>query len=269
MIPGVNFELESLDYLINNYGNNEIKFIHHNTADSTGSDIEVIKNGNSIFFIEVKDTSAQSGQFVLLPNDVTRSFEFSPRNRSVPNEMTRIMIEYMNADYERFNDADTAGEELYIDPNIFTKWIIGHYKSKNVKYVISKRINMVICPIDKFGEYFSVSAKFRIKKSGSSEPSSKYVYSVIATLQNDYGLTDVYQYAVNKKKKLFVNAPIHLSKVRFELGNYTYYLSPQEKSNYFEVRQLSNTRNKNVIFSINVIKEQEPKDLIQFEAELI
>lgn len=269
MRPGEQFELESLAYLKTNYGKNGITFIHHDTADSTGSDIEVIKNGRSVFFIEAKDTAAQSGQFVLLPNDVTRSFVFSPRNKSVPNKMTQIMIEYMNADYDRFNSAGTAGEALDIDPNIFTDWIIGHYKEKNVKYVISKRRNMIICPIDKFGEYFEVSANFRIKKSGSSEPSGKYVNAVITALQQNYGLTDIYKQTVNGKKKLFVNAPAHLSKVRFELGDYTYYLSPQETAGNFEVKQLSNTRNKNVIFTINVIQEQAASDLAQFKAELL
>lgn len=268
MRAGEQFELECLSYLKLNYAKNGISFIHHDTANSTGSDIEVIKNGHPIFFIEAKDTVAQSGQFVLLPNDKTKTFLFSPRNKSIPNEMTNIIIEYMNTDYERFNAAGTAGEVLNINPTVFTKWIIKHYKDKDVKYVISKRNNIVICPIDKFGEYFNVSATFRIKKSGSSEPSGKYVDSVINALQQDYGLTNIYKQTINRKKKLFVNAPPHLSKVRFNLGNYTYYLSPQDITGKFEVKQLSNTKNKNVIFSINVLKEQDIADLAQFKAEL-
>ncbi len=268
MKPGEQFELESLAYLEANYGKSGISFIHHDTADSTGSDIEVIKDNKSVFFIEAKDTAAQSGQFVLLPNDATRSFIFSPRNKSVPNEMTNIMIEYMNADYDRFNAAGTAGESLDINSSVFTSWIIGHYKEKNVKYVISKGRNMIICPIDKFGDYFEVSANFRIKKSGSTEPSGKYVNAVIEALKQSFNITDVYKQTVNGKKKLFANAPANLSKVRFELGDYTYYLSPQETPGNFEVKQLSNTRNKNVIFTINVRQEQVASDLAQFEAEL-
>ena len=127
---------------------------------------------------------------------------------------------------------------------------------------------MIICPIDKFGEYFNVSANFRIKKSGSSEPSDKYIDDIITTLKKNFNITNVYRKTVNKKKKLFVNAPSHLSKVRFELGNYTYYLSPQETENIFEVKQLSNTKNKNVIFTINVKQEQVPSDLAQFLEDL-
>lgn len=269
MRPGEQFELESLEYLRKKYGKTGIEFIHHDTADSTGSDIEVIINGRSEFFIEAKDTAAQSGQFVLLPDDSSRRFVFSPRNKSLPNEMTDLMISYMNEDYDRFNAAGTAGEALNIDPDVFTQWIIGHYREKKVKYVISKRNRMLICPIDKFGEYFEVSANFRIKKSGSSEPSGKYVDAVISELNNVFNITDVYKQTVNGKKKLFANAPASLSKVRFELGNYTYYLSPQENAGNFEVKQLSNTRNKNVIFTINVKQEQVASDLKEFEDELL
>lgn len=269
MRPGEQFELKSLEYLRKNYGKEGIVFVHHDTADSTGSDIEVIINGHSEFFIEAKDTAAQSGQFVLLPNDASRTFIFSPRNKSLPNEMTELMIAYMNEDYDRFNAAGTAGEMLDIDSDIFTQWIIGHYQEKRVKYVISKRNRMLICPIEKFGDYFEVSANFRIKKSGSTEPSGKYVDAVIAALKNQFNITDVYKQTVNGKKKLFANAPANLSKARFELGNYTYYLSPQADAGLFEVKQLSNTRNKNVIFTINVKQEQLASDLEQFKSELL
>lgn len=269
MRPGEQFELESLEYLRKNYGKEGIAFVHHDTADSTGSDIEVIINGHSEFFIEAKDTAAQSGQFVLLLNDALRTFVFSPRNRSLPNEMTKLMIAYMNENYDRFNVASTAGEMLDIDSDIFTQWIIGHYQEKRVKYVISKRNRMLICPIKKFGDYFEVSANFRIKKSGSTEPSGKYVDAVITALKNQFNITDVYKQTVNGKKKLFANATANLSKARFELGNYTYYLSPQADAGLFEVKQLSNTRNKNVIFTINVKQEQLASDLEQFKSELL
>lgn len=164
MKPGEKFELESFEYLKDNYSNNNIKFIHHNTTDSTKSDIEVFINGKSKFFIEAKDMAAQSGQFVLLSNDDEKLFTFSPRNKSVPNEMTNIIIEYMNKNYDRFNNAGTSGEKIDIDASIFVKWIIEHYKEKKVKYFISKKNNIIILPIDKFGDYFEVSANFRIKK---------------------------------------------------------------------------------------------------------
>lgn len=260
MKPGELFELEALDYLKKNYTLPGIVYDHTDTADSTRSDIEVIKNGQSAFFIEAKDTTAQSGQFVLLPDDIHQRFIFSPKNKSIPNEMTDIIINYMNSDYSRFNNAGTAGENLEISSDIFTKWIVGHYREKGVKFVISKKANMVICPIEKFGEYFDVSASFRIKKSGSSAPSANNISAVKSELIRLFNCSSTIQ----KGKKLYVEAPSSLSKARFDLGNYTYYLSPQEDQGIFEVKQLSNTRNKNVIFSINIKQDQNPDDLSVF-----
>ena len=179
------------------------------------------------------------------------------------------MISYMNEDYDRFNSAGTAGEALNIEPEIFTQWIIERYREKKVKYVISKRNGMIICPIKKFGDYFEASANFRIKNSGSTEPSSKYVDAVISALKGRFGINDAYRCrTVEGKNKLFVNAPACFSKAKFEVGNYTYYLSPQADKGCFEVKQLSNTRNKNVIFTIKVKQEQMASDLEQFKSEL-
>lgn len=101
------------------------------------------------------------------------AFVFSPRNHSEPNEMTNIIINYMNHDFDRFNNAGTAGQALDIDAAIFADWIIEHYKNKNVKYFISYDRNYIIFPIRKFKEYFDITANYRIKKSGSGEPAKK------------------------------------------------------------------------------------------------
>ena len=97
MRRGESFELESLNYLKEYYSyNDSIQYVHHKTTDSTHSDIEVLINGESKFFIEAKDTNAQSGQFVLIPNDESQTFLFSPRNKSNPNSITDIIITHMN-----------------------------------------------------------------------------------------------------------------------------------------------------------------------------
>ena len=65
MIRGELFELECLEYLQNKYNYENVHFNHNGGMDSTMSDISVIKNGKIAFFIEVKDNTAQSGQFVV------------------------------------------------------------------------------------------------------------------------------------------------------------------------------------------------------------
>ena len=263
MKPGEQFELRCYKHLKYSYKNKETDFYHEGGMDSTKSDIAVIKNGRIDFYIEAKDALAQSGQFVLFPDKDKEIFVFSPRNRSKPNEMTDIIIDYMNSDFHRFNNAGTAGQSLNIDTGVFANWIIEHYKDKNVKYVISYDRDFIIFPIRKFGEYFNIIASYRIKKSGSGEPAKKDISAVKYMIKANYSRSNFFQ----EGKKLFVDIPEKIHNDKFISGDYTYYLSEQNSGRY-EVRRLSNTYNMNVIFSIKLIKSQEDNDLAEFEADL-
>lgn len=263
MRPGEAFETECYEYLKRTYKTTSSDFYHEGGMDSTKSDIAVIKNGHIDFFIEAKDTAAQSGQFVLLPDEDSESFVFSPRNHSEPNEMTDIIIAYMNNSFHRYNNAGTAGEILGIDTSVFSRWIINHYKDKNVKYVISYGRGFVILPIRKFNDYFDISAKYRIKKSGSGEPAKRDMDAVKQVIKNLYPTASF----VIVGKKLFARFSTRLSVDTFQLGKYSYYLSEQN-SGVYEIRRLSNTYNMNVIFSIKLIKSQADADLREFESDL-
>lgn len=263
MRPGEQFELRCYEYLKKFYRTNKTDFHHEGGMDSTKSDIAAIKNGKIDFYIEAKDASAQSGQFVLLPDEEKECFVFSPRNHSKPNEMTDIIINYMNSDFQRFNNAGTAGEALNIDTNVFANWIIEHYESKNVKYVISRDKDYVIFPIRRSEEYFNIFANYRIKKSGSGSPAKKDITTVEQLIKEYYTTAQFYQ----DGKKLFANISENIHKDRFKLDNYTYYLSERNPGNY-EVRRLSNTYNMNVIFSIDLIKKQDDDDLDEFKSDI-
>lgn len=263
MRPGEQFELSCYRYLKRFYETKETKFYHEGGMDSTKSDIATIKDGRIDFYIEAKDALAQSGQFVLLPDEEREVFVFSPRNRSKPNEMTDIIIDYMNSDFQCFNNAGTTGQSLDIDTGIFADWIIEHYKDKNVKYVISYDRDYVIFPIRKFGQYFNIIANYRIKKSGSGEPAKRDIPAVKQMINAYYATARFYQ----EEKKLFVDISERINEDRFVLGKYTYYLSKQDFGGY-EVRRLSNTYNMNVIFSIKLIKTQDENDLQEFESEI-
>lgn len=231
--------------------------------DSTKSDIAVIKNGEVAFYIESKEALAQSGQFVLLPDEKREIFVFSPRNHSESNEMTNIIIDYMNSHFKHFDNAGTAGEAVEIDSGVFSDWIVNHYKKKGVKYVISGDGDYVIFPIRRFNEYFEISAKYRVKKSGSGKPSKKDIPDIEALIKKSYSAAEFSQ----KDKKLFVCISEKIKKDRFALGRYTYFLS-ERASDTYEVRRLSNTYNMNVIFSVKLIKSQDKKDLEEFFSEL-
>lgn len=263
MKPGEQFELFCYEYLKKFYKTKETDFYHEGGMNSTTSDIAAIKNGKINFYIEAKDAAAQSGQFVLLPDKEREVFIFSPRNRSKPNKMTDIIIDYMNRDFQRFNSAGTTGQSLDINTDVFANWIIEHYKNKKVKYVISYDRNYIIFPIRKFKQYFNIIANYRIKKSGSSEPAKKDIPSVKQMIKTYYTTAKFSQ----KEKKLFVYISENVDKEKFVFKNYTYYLSEQN-SGYYEIRRLSNTYNMNVIFSIKLIKGQDKNDLKEFESEL-
>ena len=265
MKPGEKFEMDAVNYLNDRYTyGGRVKFAGGDTSDSTKSDIAVIVSDRVVFFIEAKDTAAQSGQFVLLPNEKNKSFIFSPRNQSEPNEMTDVIIEYMNHNFDRYNEAGTRGEKIEIDNNaIFYNWIISHYTKKGAKFFITKKNSFIIAPICKFPYYFDVFATYRIKKSGSGKPAKKDIDNVEQMIRNVYANAE---FNIDGKK-LYTKITNPLSIRDFKLGDYTYRLS-DKNSNGYEVRKLSNTYHMNVIFSINVKQEQAAEDLLLFEKEL-
>lgn len=74
----------------------------------------------------------------------------------------------MNNLFDEYLEAGTKGKEIVFDNcnNVFSTWIIDYYKNKGVKYFITN--NYIILPIERFSDYFNVSAKYRVKRSGSS-----------------------------------------------------------------------------------------------------
>lgn len=261
MKPGEAFEIRAVTHLKKTF--KTTSFERKGGMDSTTSDIAVLKNGKIDFFIEAKDTAAQSGQFVLLPDVNVKKFIFSTKNRSAKDSITDIIIEYMNDNFDYFRDAGTAGKPLDISPAILAEWIIKHYKSRNVKYVISYGKNFVILPIDKFAEYFDITATYRIKKSGSRTPSQRHIDNIQQEIKKHYSNAQFSR----DGDHLYVNIDDSISVKHFIVGNYTYYLSEQ-LNNIYEVRCLSNTSNQNVIHSIQLKKEQDPSDLMMFKSDL-
>lgn len=267
MNPGEAFEKRCFEFLKNTYGKKGLVFQTKGGMDSTQSDIAVLKGGEVAFYIEAKDALAQSGQFVLTPDNQSETFIFSPRNRSRKNDLVEDMMNYMAKHFDQFCNAGTAGEQLDIPSDIFAKWIIGHYKERNVKYVISYDRNngYVILPIRKFASYFSISATYRIKKSGSGAPARKNFTIIEETVKDMYSNAKISV----KGKKLYADIPEPLSQNSFELDSFTYLFSSQEQdTSLYEIRKLSNTKNKNVIFSIMLKRSQDPCDLEEFISDL-
>ena len=239
------FEEDCTLFLIEQFGE-YAKFTHQGKSDSTIPDIKVETKKNKKFYIEAKHSPAQCGQFVLLPNVETKKFEYSRLNSTDINEFSQIIINHMNDDFEEFKEAGTAGKAIEFENcrDIFNQWIIKTYKDKGVKFFITN--NYVMLPIEKFADYFNVSAKYRIKRSGSSSVGSGNINKVIQYLTTKY--PDIKLKSV--KDKVFIYAEYNLHNERFTIGKNEYMIS--KRADNYEIRKLSNTFNANVIFSIEL-----------------
>ena len=239
------FEIDCTRFLMEQFGE-YATFIHQGGSDSTVPDIKVTTKKNKQFYIEAKHSPAQCGQFVLLPNVETRKFEYSRLNSTEINEFSKVIINHMNNNFEEFKEAGTAGKNIEFDncQNVFNDWIIKTYKDKGVKFFITN--NNVILPIEDLAEYFNVSAKYRIKRSGSSSVGSGNVDKVIEYLKSTFSNIEL----KTTYDKVFIYTNDNLHNQRFIIGRNEFMISKRE--NNFEVRKLSNTFNANVIFSIEL-----------------
>lgn len=239
------FEIDCTEYLNKSFGK-YASFIRQGGTNSTVPDILVKTNKGRAFYIDVKYCPAQCGQFVLFPDVRTKTFEYSKSNYTRVNMHAQKIMNHMNTYFEDFKEAGTRGKEIILDDGTDTlaKWIISTYKDNGVKYFITN--DYVIVPIDDFQRHFNVSAKYRIKRSGSSDIGKSCINEII----NNIGCCG---YAISETRtvgaKLFVKSQESLHNKRFIYQNNEYMFSL--RNNEYEIRKLSNTFNANVIFSIN------------------
>lgn len=238
------FEVDCTNYLNNRFGA-YAKFIHQGGADSTVPDILVETKSGRRFYIDAKHSPAQCGQFVLLPDLETQTFEYSRLNVNRINRYSQMIMNHMNNDFNSFREAGTAGKDINM-PNgsdIFADWIIQTYKNKGAEFFITN--DFTLLPIERFRDYFNVTAKYRIKRSGSGNVGKSRLNSVISFIDSlDYNISNSH----TTGDKLFVASSQQLHNLRFILRGIEYMFS--QRGSEYEVRKLSNTYNANVIFSI-------------------
>ncbi|MCR5605731.1 MAG: hypothetical protein K6F69_02800 [Treponema sp.] len=266
-------EEECLKYLQINYSKKGYDFEAEGGSDSTKSDILLKKYGMVTFYIESKMSQAQCGQFVAFPDPKSRTFDYSRANAYPINIHSELILEKMAEDFDRYKNPGTDGIELLMDNGLFYSWIGEFYKEKNVKYfIIEKDVgnnnmssnNFVIFPIEHFQHYFNVSAKYRRKKSGSSNPTENdYSEITKAAKSEGFSITDFYS---NDGKHLLVQMNAAPGTYKIIGENHTFQFK-NTSGNEFIVTRLSNTNNPNVIFSIGLIQDQQQRDLDKFELE--
>ncbi len=244
MTTWIEFEEECTEYLNKRFGA-YARFIHQGGADSTVPDILVKTNHGNSFYIDVKHSPAQCGQFVLTPNISSESFEYSEKNVNKINPYAEKIMQHMNQHFDEFKNAGTAGKAIIMenDSSVFSDWIMQTYKEKGAKFFITN--NHTILPLERFREYFDVTATYRVKKSGSTSVGKGRFADVLSYIKlHDYSITS----SRTDGDKLFVTSNKNLHNLRFILGEYNYMFS--QRGTEYEIRRLSNTNNANVIFSI-------------------
>lgn len=237
------FEINATNYLNKNFGD-IAEFIHQGEEDSTTPDI-LVNTSYRQYFIEAKNCPAQCGQFVLLPNLNSFTFEYSRLNVNEYNEYAQIIMDFMNKSFEDFKEAGTAGKPIVFPgcQKIFANWIIKTYANKGVRFIITNDFKILL--LEEFYNAFDITATYRIKRSGSSDAGGRNQDIIIDYIENNYFIKD----AFIEGKKIFVTSNIELHDSRFFI-NSTEYMISKRGTDLYEIRKLSNTFNANVIFSI-------------------
>lgn len=237
------FEKDCTAYLRNTFGK-YADFECCGGSDSSQSDIMVTTHSQKTFYIEAKRCPAQCGQFVLLPNDETKQFEYSNDNVNPINSYSTDIINHMNCLFDEYKDAGTAGKAIdFTDcSSVFAAWIINAYKDKNVRFVITN--NNIILPIEDFASFFNITAKYRVKRSGSSSVGKRKIPGVSQYLKDEYQIQEIQ----SEGRKLFVTSTQELHREKFNFDGTEYMFSRYGKN--YEIRKLSGTANANVIFRI-------------------
>ena len=255
-------EEECFEYLVSEYSTERVSFDIRGGSVSNESDIAVNVDGHPAFYIEAKMPGSQCGQFVLFPDEASGRFVYSLRNRSPKTAAVDAIMLAMDREFDKYKVPST--KELGLDKNLYVNWIVEYYASKGVRYFITRSNGFVIFPIERFGEYFDVSAVYRIKKSGSANPATKYV-GIMKRLLEDSGMQ--YKNLHFEGKKLFVDILDEGSAFKISGGGVDFFFR-KDRGNRFVVTKLSKTNNANVIFSISLKRGADVNDIHAFEKEL-
>lgn len=246
-------------------------------SDSTKPDIKLTNSNDEEFFIEVKSENAQCCQFVAFPNEDSEEFDFSSQNQAPFSNGCRAILDYMKNDFSKFKSVNSAGIDIEVDKSVLYSLVQDFYAPKGVKFFITKADDFIVFPIEKFEDYFDISACYRKKKSGSNEVNKNQEDELTAGLMSiDSDAVFEFAFVGGKQRCIcFSNKIKHAQ--RLICKDYTYQFKDNEYSsqceragvNAFEVRRLSNTNNPNIICTLKLKNcVQDIEDLNSFEQSI-
>ncbi|WP_028883823.1 hypothetical protein [Taylorella asinigenitalis] len=263
------FEEACATYLNENYEcGNSFKCV--GGSNSTVSDIS-FRRGN--FYIECKMGQAQCGQFVV--KDKNGKFVYSEMNRNPNNLLSRFMVETMNNEHDAYSNAGTSGAKLKIDPHYIYSWINEAMRNKNVKFIITAttvndKTKFLVFKREDLKYFFNVQAIYRQKTSGSNSISTIHEKAFLETFKNYIKPSN--KHVEIKDKNLFIDSDTNYNELVLEANGRRFMLKRNLElgRGAYRVRQLSNTHNSNIIFSISLkpLNSSMESKLVQADIEL-
>jgi hypothetical protein len=254
-----NFEIDCEQYLNTNVNTPLVSFKCKGGSDAHDNDIYIFKNGNMVGSIEAKMNSCQSGQFVVLINE--NQFVFSPKNVYESNSYSDIIIDYLNKNFDKYSIVTTGGFDIPIDPYVMYSWVKNHYKNvKGSNYMITGFLHgkKLILPIEELEKYFSISASFRRKQSGTRHLSKVAQNSAYIELNNHVNTLGIklvsFERIGTKVEAVLDNSITNTSNLYFNFDEYQGFLSLKSNNTYY-IKMRSNTNNPNVVFSLALNNE--------------
>lgn len=235
------------DYLVENFGG----------ADSFKPDIIVTqKKTNLKTFIEVKSINSQCGQFVVLNQN--NRFVFSEDNKT-PESISNKIISYMNKNLRIFLNASTKGIDIDLSKEILYSWVKNYFLFKKLDLIATKIGKKIIFfNPNEIEKYFDISACYRVKRSGSRDVPRNFDYESLKNILENYiKLNNIHSEFIKiqregTKTRLYSSNLNQLNHVKLDVGIYKIYINYTTGEKFASVKVLSNTENKNVIFSIKI-----------------
>lgn len=251
------FEIECVEYLNEKFGNEAICFRINGGHNANVSDIEVSKAGSRVMSLECKMDTAQCGQFVLFTDYENRKFIFSPRNKTPQDRYVDAIISEMENNFDSCKEP--SNEDLRISEKVIIEWVKHYYLNvKETEFCITNSgSDYIIFPINSIDKYFSFSAKYRPKRSGSSRPSKTNLAEIADKLHKVgikspiiYSKDDCYIELCDEREKFIIQA----QKYRYQF---------KKDGNRYYINRLSNTKNANFIVSIRLKNRMQQDDDLQ------
>ncbi|MCB2356900.1 hypothetical protein [Clostridium estertheticum] len=259
------FENEVSNFLNLEFKNYNLNFMIKGDSNNYENDIIIIKNNNSIEFIETNSLPCQSTQIIVFPID--KSVEFIISEKSIYNPFSEQIIKYMNENLSKINKKSITGIELHLDKSILFSWIKYHYHTnENSEYIIAGNLDnfKLFIPLDEINSFFDVNCTYRKKRSGTTYLPQKYDYlffSKFLPYIKNQNIIFLKKHRLKvketQKNKLYIEVSSKINKkdLYLKFDAFTSFLSYKGESNNihtYEVKKRNTTIDPSIVFSFKL-----------------